>query len=103
MPKNPRRLSGFEANLNRLERRKSKAWSGEGLGIVEDGVEGEGEGEGERRKSGPLDAEELKVLVVGKLRRVSFVQCFQGDAVHRMLMASISFSYHGFGRTGLNE
>lgn len=75
MPKNPRRLSGLEANLNRLERRKSKAWSGEGLGIVEDGAEGEGEGG--RRKSGPLDAEELKVLVVGKLRRVSFVENVQ--------------------------
>lgn len=75
MPKNPRRLSGLEANLNRLERRKSKAWSGEGLGIVEDGPEGEGEGG--RRKSGPLDAEELKVLVVGKLRRVSFVENVQ--------------------------
>lgn len=70
MPKNPRRLSDFEANLSRLERRKSKAWSGEGLGIAEDCGEGEGEGEGEgvRRKS---DAEELKLLVVGKLRRVS--------------------------------
>ena len=70
MPKNPRRLSDLEANLSRLERRKSKAWSGEGLGIAEDCGEGEGEGEGEgvRRKS---DAEELKLLVVGKLRRVS--------------------------------
>lgn len=69
MPKNPRRLSEFDANLSRRERRKSKAWSGESQG-VSDGY-GEGEGEGARRRSGPLDAEELKVFVVEKLRRVS--------------------------------
>lgn len=56
------------------------------MGIVGDGGEGEGEGgegegEGERRKSGPLDAEELKVLVFGKLRRVSFAKSVQGDVV----------------------
>ena len=82
MPKNPRRLSDFEANLSRLERRKSKAWSGEGLGIAEDCGEGEGggggggEGEGVRRKS---DAEELKLLVVGKLRRVSLCRILVFD------------------------
>lgn len=55
---------------------------GEGEGEGGEGEGGEGEGEGERRKSGPLDAEELKVLVFGKLRRVSFsVESVQGDVV----------------------
>lgn len=75
MPKNPRRLSQMEANLSRLERRKSKAWSGARCGIAE-GFGGEGEGEGGGRKStGPLDAEELKVLLFGKVKRVSAVSC----------------------------
>ena len=74
VPKNPRRLSELDANLSRRERRKSKAWAGESLEIAEG--EGEAEGEGGRRSSGPLDAEELKVLVVGKLRRVSQNLCF---------------------------
>lgn len=74
MPKNPRRLSEFEANLSRRERRKSKAWSGESEGVAE-GYDDEEEAgrEGGRRKSGPLDAEELKVLFLGKLRRVSWL------------------------------
>ena len=64
VPKNPRRLSEFEANLSRRERRKSKAWSG-----VEEGEEEDG-----RRKSSVLlDAEELKGLLFGQLRRVSLV------------------------------
>lgn len=77
MPKNPRRLSEFEANLSRRERRKSKAWSGESEGVAE-GYDGEEAGrEGGRRKSGPLDAEELKVLFLGKLRRVSWLRTAQ--------------------------
>lgn len=67
--KNPRRLSDRDANLSRRERKRSKAWSGEHQGIAE--TCGEGEADGDRRRSGPLDAEELKVLVVEKLRRVS--------------------------------
>ncbi|CAD6565355.1 MAG: hypothetical protein ASARMPREDX12_005783 [Alectoria sarmentosa] len=83
MPKNPRRLSELDANLSRRERRKSKAWSGASQGIDE----GYGEGEGKRRRSGPLDAEELKELVLGKLRRVSLYQGFgpidrDGTAAH---------------------
>lgn len=70
MPKNPRRLSEIEANLSRQDRRKSKAWSGPGSGIPEAYDEGE-EGGGRRRS--PPDAEELKLLVVGKLKSVSFV------------------------------
>ncbi len=73
MPKNPRRLSELEANLSRQERRKSKAWLGMGVGEESGIAEGDGEeGRGSRQNSGPLDAEEMKALVVEKLRRVSF-------------------------------
>lgn len=90
MPKNPRRLSEFEANLSRQERRKSKAWSGESWGVIAEGYsEGEGEGEGGRQKSGPLDAEELKVLVFGKLRRVSLCNG-SGGVVDGMLTVTLS-------------
>ena len=88
LPKNPRRLSECEANLSRRERRKSKAWSGESQGVAE-GYR-EGEGEGGRRKSGPLDAEELKVLVFGKLRRVSLFTYGPGVVVDGMLMVTLS-------------
>ena len=65
-------MSELEANLSRRERRKSKAWAGESYGIAEDVSDGEGEG-GSRKSSGPLDAEEMKELLLGKLRRVSTV------------------------------
>ena len=41
--------------------------------MTEDFSDGDGEGRS-RKSSGPLDAEELKELVFGKLRRVSAVQ-----------------------------
>lgn len=84
MPKNPRRLSELEANLSRRERRKSKAWAGESHGIAEDFGDGEG---GSRKSSGPLDAEEMKELLLAKLRRVSTVL---GDVVDGMLMVILS-------------
>lgn len=75
MPKNPRRLSEMEANLSRLERRKSKAWSGARCGIAEGfGDDGEGGEAGSRKSAGPLDAEEMKELLYGKVKRVSTVQ-----------------------------
>lgn len=77
MPKNPRRLSELDANLSRRKREKSKAWLGESQGVAEG--YGEGGSEGGRRKSGPLDAEELKGLVFGKLRRVSRCVCVCGS------------------------
>ncbi len=77
MPKNPRRLSELDGNLSRRERRKSRAWSGGDQVVAEGYGEEEGEGEGGRRKSGPLDAEELKILVFGKLRRVSLLGVVQ--------------------------
>ncbi|KAM0802620.1 hypothetical protein BDR22DRAFT_819714 [Usnea florida] len=71
VPKNPRRLSEFDANLTRRERRKSKAWSGVG-DVGEEGENGE-VGEGRRKSSGLLDAEELKGLLFGQLRRVCVI------------------------------
>ena len=46
--------------------------------------------EGGRQRSGPLDAEELKVLVFGKLRRVSFVAYGSGGVMDGVLMVTLS-------------
>lgn len=46
----------------------------------------EGEGEGGRRKSGPLDAEELKVLVVEQLRRVSLCTGLSGGGDGKLMV-----------------